>query len=179
MNIFDTILNKMFTKTFDNLAPQNYKEISKAEKDIDKGRTINLGNMQSKRYTYGTDIGMDKSEAEKLGPLSPGEKTNLKKSGRTGLYTAKQMHESDIDTSAENRPEDVDERNIDSTAIQDLKYNPETKIAEVTFRGGSHSYAYPDVPEQNIKDMIRAPSKGIAFGKEIKPYAVKGFRGHA
>ena len=179
MNIFNTILNKMFTKTFDNLAPQNYKEISKAETAIDKGRTVSLGDMQSKRYTYGNDIGMDKTEAEKLGPLSPGEKTNLSKSGHTGLYTAKQMHEADIDTSVENRPEDVDERNIDSTAIQDLKYNPETKIAEVTFRGGSHSYAYPDVPEQNIKDMIRAPSKGIAFGKEIKPYAVKGFRGHA
>lgn len=179
MNIFNTILNKMFTKTFDNLAPQNYKEISKAEKDIDKGRTINLGNMQSKRYTYGGDTGYTQDELNKLGITSPGAENNIKKSGKSGLYTAKQMHESGIDISAENRPEDVDERNIDSTAIQDLKYNPETKIAEVTFRGGSHSYAYPDVPEQNIKDMIRAPSKGIAFGKEIKPYAVKGFRGHA
>ena len=179
MNVFSNVLKKMFTKTFDDLAPQNYKDISKAESAIEKGRTVNLGNMQSKRYTYGGDTGYTKDELDKLGISSPGAENNIKKSGKSGLYTAKQMHEADIDTSKENRPEDVDERNIASTAIQDLKYNPKTKIAEVTFRGGSHSYAYPDVPEQNIKDMIRAPSKGIAFGKEIKSYAVKGFRGHA
>lgn len=85
--------------------------------------------------------------------------------------------EADIDTSVEDRPEYIQERNIDSTAIQSIKYNPKNKIVEILFRNGKHSYAYPDVPVQNVKEVIRAPSKGIAFNKKIKPYSVKGFRG--
>lgn len=174
MSILKDILKE---KTFSNLAPQNYEGVVKAEKAIDNGKTVNIEKLLSKRYTYGNDIGMDAEEAEKEGDLTEGEKTNLKKSGRTGLYTARQMHEADIDTSVEDRPEYIQERDIDSTAIQSIKYNPKNKIVEILFRNGKHSYAYPDVPVQNVKEVIRAPSKGIAFNKKIKPYSVKGFRG--
>lgn len=171
-------LKNLFTKTFNALAPQNYQGIAKAETAVDKGRTISMTNAQSKRYTYGDDLGLTRQQAEAMGPLSPGEKTNLDKSGYTGLYTARQMHEADIDTSEEDRSNDVQEKNIDSTCVAGFKYNPKNKVAEVTFRSGG-TYAYPNVSEANAKYMLRAPSKGQYFWKGIQPHSQPGFRGKA
>lgn len=163
--------NNLFTKTISNLSPQNYQGIAKGEKDIDKGKIVNLKNAQSTRYDYGGDLGQTESDTK-------GGQENINKSGSTGLYTAKQMHEAGIDTSVENRPNDVDVHDIQSTCIEDVKYSPKKRIAEVIFRNGNgKAYSYPNVSPEDMKTLLRAPSKGIAFGKYIKPHAQPDFRG--
>ena len=48
---------------------------------------------------------------------------------------------------------------IDSTAIADIKYDPENEIAEVQFTSGPKEYAYSVTPSE-MRAMITAPSKG-------------------
>jgi len=193
----------LFTKTIRDLNPENYQAVIDAEKALDKNRILNLKDMKSNRYTYGTDEGDETDEGGESSTSSTsapsyssgtssggspsttsgsvssgsGPKENIKKSYKTGLYTARQMHEAGIDTSKEERPDDVQQVEVPSTAIEDLKYSPKKRIAEVTFRNGNETaYSYPNVSPQEIDSVIRAPSKGIAFHKYIKPHAEPDFR---
>lgn len=61
---------------------------------------------------------------------------------------------------------------IDSTAIQDLKYNPKTGDCDIRFRKGKKTYRYPDVPQDIIENMKGTPSKGRYFNYYIKPYSI-------
>lgn len=197
----------LFTKTIMDLDPENYKGVIEAEKALDKNRILDLKDMKSNRYTYGTDEGNDEqdnnvspssssmpSSSFHTSPMhksssgtgtnsssssySSGGANNISKSYKTGLYTARQMHEAGIDTSKEDRPDDVQQVEVPSTAIEDLKYSPKKRIAEVTFKNGNGTaYSYPNVSPQEIDSVIRAPSKGIAFHKYIQPHSVPDFRG--
>src|SRR5574344_782454 len=170
--------NYMFTKTIRDLDPENYEAVRGAEKALDKNRTVDLKDMKSNRYTYRTDEGNDIDTENKINMPSEGAEENINKSYKTGLYTARQMHEAGIDTSKEDRPDDVQQVEVPSTAIEDLKYSPKKRIAEVTFKNGNGTaYSYPNVSPQEIDSVIRAPSKGIAFHKYIKPHSVPDFRG--
>ncbi|VVB59509.1 KTSC domain protein [uncultured archaeon] len=72
------------------------------------------------------------------------------------------------------------EKTISSTAIQNMKYNPNNRVLELLFVGGKHSYAYPSVPSKVIENFEKAFSKGRFFNKNIKEqYSVPSFRGHA
>lgn len=58
---------------------------------------------------------------------------------------------------------------IQSTAIDNIDYDPKKKIASVTFKGGSKAYDYKVSPSE-MKQMIDAPSKGQHLAKVWKKY---------
>jgi hypothetical protein len=68
---------------------------------------------------------------------------------------------------------------ISSTAVSDMKYNPDNKVMEINFVNGKHPYAYPDVPPQRAVGFEKALSKGRYVLRYIKPFSVPSFRGHA
>ena len=79
------------------------------------------------------------------------------------------MEKAGIDIDAK----DIDTSMIASTAIAGIRYNPETKNLYIKFKGGKgKEYLFPNVPEETVRRMLNAPSKGTYYGKKIKPYAV-------
>jgi hypothetical protein len=68
---------------------------------------------------------------------------------------------------------------ISSTAVSNMKYNPDNKVMEINYVNGKHPYAYPDVPPQRAVGFEKALSKGRYVLRYIKPYSVPSFRGHA
>jgi hypothetical protein len=54
---------------------------------------------------------------------------------------------------------------VPSSAVQDIKYNPKTERADVTFTNGKHSYEYV-VDNEDMKAFLNAPSKGKFIAEE-------------
>lgn len=92
-------------------------------------------------------------------------------------YTTSSSNEKKMDPYAENDERSYVE-NVDSTAIQQVGYDPETKELQVKFVGGDKVYSYPNVPEEDIEQFLNAPSKGRDMAYHIKPnFSVPGYRG--
>ena len=137
-----------------------YAGINKAEDKLQKGKMINVTDLMSDRYHFKGDIGVPSKDAGGV---------NAKTSGWTGLYTKRQMEKAGIDVD----DKDIDTSMIASTAIAGIRYNPETKNLYIKFKGGKgKEYLFPNVPEEKVRRMLNAPSKGVYYGKKIKPYAV-------
>ena len=58
-------------------------------------------------------------------------------------------------------------QDVPSTAIKKMKYDPKTKELWVTFQGSNKKYWYPRVPEEKVREMMAAPSKGEYFMNNI------------
>lgn len=58
---------------------------------------------------------------------------------------------------------------LDSDSIQNLAYDPLTRILEVTFLGGDR-YRYQDVPAEVVLQMLEADSTGAWFNQVFKRY---------
>ncbi len=54
-----------------------------------------------------------------------------------------------------------------SSWIQDFKYDAQTLQLTVTLKGGSE-YVYWNLPPQIYEELVKAPSKGSFFAKNIK-----------
>lgn len=62
---------------------------------------------------------------------------------------------------------------VDSTAINSIQYNPQSKDLAVSFRPNPQkTYLYPLVPLETVKRFVVAPSKGVFFNKTIKQYSI-------
>lgn len=64
-----------------------------------------------------------------------------------------------------------------STAIEDIDYDPETRILSVTFVPTGQRYIYADVPADLVEEFRSAFSKGRFFNLRIRdqfPYAPVG-----
>lgn len=61
---------------------------------------------------------------------------------------------------------------VDSTAIDNVKYNKKTGEATITFRNSDKGYVFPDVPQDVIDGMKGQPSKGRYYHNHIKQYSV-------
>ena len=48
---------------------------------------------------------------------------------------------------------------VESSAIQDVSYDPERNVASITFVGGNKSYNFDVIPDE-MKEFLTAPSKG-------------------
>lgn len=48
---------------------------------------------------------------------------------------------------------------VESTAIRDIEYDPETQNAKVRYTTGDRQYDFPMTPEE-YKDFLTSPSKG-------------------
>lgn len=153
---------------YDNPVLEKYYEnINKQEDKLQKGKMVETDNLMSDRYHWKGDIGVPSDEAGGV---------NAKTSGWTGLFTKKQMQEAGIDLN----DKDIDTSMIASTAIAGIRYNPETGNLYVKFRGGKgKEYLFPNVPEETVRRMLNAESKGRFYGKKIKPYAVSAAEAQA
>jgi GH18 family chitinase len=58
---------------------------------------------------------------------------------------------------------------VDSTAIKAYTWNPETKSLFITYTSGDTEYEFPNVPEEYVRDLDNAPSKGHYVATVIKP----------
>ena len=65
-------------------------------------------------------------------------------------------------------------RNLDSSCIQRVVYDEETKELVVTFTSGRR-YSYDDVPRKAFFDLINAPS----VGRHFNSYVSYGYNYHA
>jgi hypothetical protein len=57
---------------------------------------------------------------------------------------------------------------IDSTSLESVGYEMESKTLEVEFAGGA-VYQYLEVPEEEIRKFMRAQSRGTYLNRHIKP----------
>ena len=65
-----------------------------------------------------------------------------------------------------------------STAIENIEYDPNTRVAHIKFVNGKKNYAYPNVTKTAILNFLRSTSKGRYYSKNFGPkYSVKGYRG--
>ena len=58
---------------------------------------------------------------------------------------------------------------VDSTAIKAYTYNPVTKSLYITYVSGDKEYEFPNVPEEYVKKLDEAPSKGQYVATVIRP----------
>lgn len=85
-------------------------------------------------------------------------------------------------TTAENKDEQIFEPGMmspiesinvmDSTAIQDARYNEKTGNMSIRFRGGTKDYVYPDVSSEEADGLKHASSKGRYFQANIAPHSI-------
>ena len=68
---------------------------------------------------------------------------------------------------AQAQSEQMYTQDVPSTAIKKMKYDPKTKELWVTFQGSNKKYWYPRVPEEKVREMMAAPSKGEYFMNNI------------
>ena len=63
---------------------------------------------------------------------------------------------------------------VDSTCIDSVHYDKKRKEATIKFRNGDGTgYVFPNVPEEVIKGMHGAPSKGRYYHRNIKQYSAR------
>lgn len=56
---------------------------------------------------------------------------------------------------------------VPSTALKSIKYNPKSEALTVRFAGSGKEYFYPAVPLELVQALLKAPSKGEFFLKNI------------
>ena len=65
-----------------------------------------------------------------------------------------------------NKGDQID-TSVSSTAIDKIKYDPDTEGLNVKFTSGSKSYFYPAVPLELVQALLKASSKGKFFMANI------------
>lgn len=60
---------------------------------------------------------------------------------------------------------------VDSSAVDKINYNPETKDLNVTYAGNPKEYLYPNVPKKVVQAFLMSPSKGAFANKVISRYS--------
>jgi lysyl-tRNA synthetase class 2 len=56
---------------------------------------------------------------------------------------------------------------LDSSVVKAAEYDPESHTLEIEIKHG-RLYRYEDVPEDVYTELLKAPSKGSFFNKEIR-----------
>ena len=130
------------------------KQINKATSALDKNKQMELNTLYSERYILDKDIG---------------QKDEKRPEGWTGLYNINEMEKAGFSPKETN----VSSADIHSTAIEGVRYNPKSKNLYVKFvNGNNKEYLYPNVPQETVREYIKAPSKGIYHQTVIQGYAV-------
>ena len=60
---------------------------------------------------------------------------------------------------------------VDSSAVDKINYDPETKDLNVTYAGNPKEYLYPEVPKRVVQAFLMSPSKGAFADKVISQYS--------
>lgn len=61
---------------------------------------------------------------------------------------------------------------VDSSAIDNVFYDPQSKDLNVKFRNGKKTYTFPGVPEEVVEGWRGSPSKGRYYHSNIKQYSI-------
>jgi len=59
---------------------------------------------------------------------------------------------------------------VQSSALEQLNYDPGAKILRATFRGSHRTYAYHGVPQEVYDGLIFADSLGTYFNAHIRDH---------
>ena len=185
-NVMSNIFDKLKTK-FSNTSPQNIDQQAKIDEALNAGKTVTIKAPKSERYTYlpnvtGKALEKFKPETrEEKDTLSPigffrqgeiDEERNKKiaekiKEAAAQLGRKKLTKGQEKLVTAQAQSEQMYTQDVPSTAIKKMKYDPKTKELWVTFQGSSKKYWYPRVPEEKVREMMAAPSKGEYFMNNI------------
>lgn len=116
-----------------------------------------------KNDTYTKQIGTFEEKLQK------GKAVNLRNIGST---TQGEIDAGSIDKSMQgirttayiNRP---------STAIENVKYDPNTENCKIQFRNGKRKYYdFPNVPPEAVEAMLLNPSRGRGYWQNVQQYSV-------
>ena len=185
-NVMSNIFDKLKTK-FSNTSPQNIEQQSKIDEALNAGKTVTIKAPKSERYTYLPNLAGKAYEKfkpetrEEKDTLSPigffrqgeiDEERNKKiaekiKEAAAQLGRKKLTKGQEKLVTAQAQSEQMYTQDVPSTAIKKMKYDPKTKELWVTFQGSSKKYWYPRVPEEKVREMMAAPSKGEYFMNNI------------
>jgi hypothetical protein len=67
------------------------------------------------------------------------------------------------------KPDEVTQ--VDSSAVDKINYNPETKDLTVVYVNEPKEYLYPNVPKKVVQAFMMSPSKGAFANKVISRYS--------
>ena len=185
-NVMGNIFDKLKTK-FSNTSPQNIEQQGKIDEALNAGKKITIKAPKSERYTYLPNV--TGKALEKFRPETREEKDTLspigffrqgeideernKKIAEKIKEAAAQLGRKKLTkgqeklVTAQAQSEQMYTQDVPSTAIKKMKYDPKTKELWVTFQGSSKKYWYPRVPEEKVREMMAAPSKGEYFMNNI------------
>lgn len=144
MPSFD-ILDRRYDKKY-------YGQLNKNEQRLHEGKKIDTTDLASERFVKDNNLGVKTPD------------------GWSGLMTKNQLKKAGFSI----KDKSISTRDIPSTAIGRVRYNPETQNLYITFRNGNgKEYLFPNVPEEKVRKLLNAGSKGRYYGKYVKPhYAV-------
>lgn len=139
------ILDRKYDKKY-------YSQLNENERRLHEGKKIDTTDLASERFVKDDNLGVKTPD------------------GWSGLMTKNQLKKAGFSI----KDKDISTRDIPSTAIGRVRYNPETGNLYITFRNGNgKEYLFPNVPEEKVRKLLNAGSKGRYYGKYIKPhYAV-------
>jgi ABC-type oligopeptide transport system substrate-binding subunit len=63
---------------------------------------------------------------------------------------------------------DVEMKSVQSSLLDKVGYDPETKVLSVQMNNSSDIYVYKDVPQSIYEGLLAAESKGAYYVMEIK-----------
>ena len=66
------------------------------------------------------------------------------------------------------RAAEIEMTSVESSLLDKVGYDPETKTLVIQMNNSSDRYVYSDVPPAVFKNLMDAPSKGSFYVKKIK-----------
>ena len=172
--IFEKLGNQFPEKKTVNKTVRAYNErIDRAREKVKDDQYITVSNMRSKRYdfTHEPYVAQKDKRAVGLDPKGTYTKSELQ---AAGLGDEKKLTKRELKALGLRPTEKgVSERQLPSTAIGKMRYNPQTGDLYITFRNGKgKEYLYPHVGKAVVQNFLTAGSKGRYYWNRIRPYRV-------
>ncbi len=145
----------------------NKSDSKEAYEKLDQGEAVSFA-PKSDRYTYNNRE--DNNYDKKWTPKTKTEKETLSPDGyyRVGERADKKAElQGKMDDKTFNEAYQEKQISVDSTAIANIEYDPKTEGLKVKFQGNGKEYFYPGVPLETVQALMKAPSKGEYFMKNI------------
>ncbi len=64
----------------------------------------------------------------------------------------------------------IEHTTADSSAVENVRYDPKNENLDIMFVGGEKEYRYPNVDKKTFEAFMRTPSKGSFVNDVLKPY---------